>query len=816
MPDTDALQRLFALTSDFYWEQDDQFRFTSISGPVLQRCGIDPQSMLGRCRWDDAEPLDAHGGWDAHRALLAQRQPFVDLVYAKRNEQGELRHVSTSGVPVFDAEGVFQGYVGLSRDVTTSVRTAQALHESKLVLENTLEHMDQGISIVDADLRMIGMNRRFRELLGFPESLCSPGTPFADFVRYNAERGDYGAGDVDEQVRQRVALARRFEPHLFQRERPDGSVIEVRGSPLPAGGFVTIYTDVTQRARAERALRDSEERFRSLTALSSDWFWEQDAELRFTRLEGQHLSGDNRAFEQELGRTWWDLGFEPDGGWATHRELMRQRQPFRELVLTRQLDGGHTVHARVSGEPVLARNGELLGYRGVARDITAQRQAEERVQYLATHDGLTGLPNRVWFHELLSLELKAAKRYGRRLAVMFIDLDRFKVINDSLGHDAGDALLKEVASRLTACLRTSDVVARLGGDEFVVMLREVHTQDQAATVAGKVLASVLEPVTLLGQTCRISASIGVSLYPEDGQDVQALMKNADIAMYQAKEDGKNAFQFYSRDVEQQTLERLTLETQLRNALGLQELSLHYQPRVDLRSGSVTGVEALLRWNNAQMGSVSPARFIPVAEQTGLIVPIGRWVLHTACAQNVAWQRQGLPPLRVSVNLSARQFAEDDLVADITAALAASGMDPQWLELEITESMVMQDTERSSQVLARLRRLGVSVSIDDFGTGYSSLAQIKRFPISALKVDRSFIRDLAHDAADRAITEAIIALGKTLGLAVVAEGVETDEQLQFLRERGCDEMQGFHFCKPVPPAELQLLLERLRAEATPRP
>ncbi|HLL09950.1 MAG TPA: PAS-domain containing protein, partial [Rubrivivax sp.] len=736
---------------------------------------------------------------------VAQAQRFQEHHLVRERPDGSIIEVTGRPLP----EG---GFVSLYNDVTERVQSQRALTESKLVLENTFEHMDQGISIVDPELRIIGMNRRFGELLQFPPALCQPGTPFSSFIRYNAERGDYGPGDIDQQVQQRVDLAASFKPHLFQRERPDGTVIEVRGRPMPSGGFVTIYSDVTERAGAERALRHSEERFRSLTALSSDWFWEQDADCRFTRLEGRHMSGHESAFADELGKTWSELGFEADADWADAVDGMSQGRPFHEVVMRRCLSDGSVRHVRLSGEPLIDTQGKLTGYRGVGRDVTAQRMAEERVQYLATHDALTGLHNRPWFHHVLCVELKTAQRYARHLAVLFIDLDRFKFINDSLGHDAGDELLRQMARRLTGCLRASDVVARLGGDEFVVMLREVENQEQATAAARKILAAVLEPVLLAGQYCRVSASVGISMYPQDGTDEQTLMKHADSAMYVAKEDGKNGFRFFAAEIEQRSLERLTLETHLRDALARGELSLHYQPRVNLLSGAITGVEALLRWNHPQLGSVSPARFIPIAEQSTLIVGIGAWVLETACLQNMAWQREGLPPARMAVNISPRQFVEEDLLQRIQRALRLSGMEPRWLELEITEGMVMQDPERVAQVLGQLRDLGVRVSLDDFGTGYSSMAQIKRFPLSTLKIDRSFVRDLANDPADRAIVQAIIALGRALSLEVVAEGVETAEQLAFLREHRCDEMQGFYFSRPVPAPDMARLLRDHRLQA----
>ncbi|MCD9118459.1 putative bifunctional diguanylate cyclase/phosphodiesterase [Pseudomonas bijieensis] len=430
----------------------------------------------------------------------------------------------------------------------------------------------------------------------------------------------------------------------------------------------------------------------------------------------------------------------------------------------------------------------------------------ERVEYLAYHDGLTSLPNRSLFSKMLSQSISEASRYHRQLAVLFLDLDRFKHINDTLGHDAGDQLLQEVAQRITACLRASDTVARLGGDEFVILLPELSEDKYVAITAQKVLSTIARPFNLQDHEFRVTASIGISVFPQDGLDEQTLKKNADIAMYQAKQQGKNNFQFYSEKLNADSLERLTLELSLRHALERQEFQLHYQAKRDIRSGQITGMEALLRWDHPDLGIVAPMQFIPIAEETGLIVPIGKWVLKTACLQNVAWQQQGLPHLGMAVNLTARQFADENLLTDLAAILAETGMEASLLELEIAESLLMQDVKRALSVLTGLKRLKIRIAIDDFGIGYSSLSALQQFPLDSIKIDRSFICDVTSVSEDKALTEAIIAMGRTLSLTVVAQGVETKEQADFLRENACDEFQGFYFNRPVPADQFTMLLQ----------
>jgi diguanylate cyclase (GGDEF)-like protein/PAS domain S-box-containing protein len=682
-------------------------------------------------------------------------------------------------------------------------RAEQALRESEEKHRAILESMAEPYYQVDLKGNLVLINTAFCQLLGYSEH---------ELLGMNNR--DYQSPKVAASVFKTFNdVYRTGKPTMgydWAMVRKDGSKVlvessvhlikDAHGQPI---GFRGMLRDVTARRQSEQALRESEERFRSLTELSSDWYWEQDREFRFIRLEGRGKA----TFENYLGKTTEEIGFDVvDGGSEAYRGPQEAHKPYRDVVISYALRGQER-YISVSGEPMFDDRARFTGYRGVARDITDSKRAERRIQYLATHDELTGIPNRAKFSRTLNLAIESARHHDGKFAVLFVDLDRFKTINDSLGHAFGDTLLKETAARLTQVFRSDEVVARLGGDEFVVLVEGVTEVEQVKAVASEILTAVVKPIDLMGQECQVTASIGISMYPADGRDEQSLMKNADIAMYRAKDEGKNNYRFYSRDIIGRAIERLMLETGLRHALERNEFFLHYQPKQNLATGQITGVEALLRWNHPELGNLSPSQFIPLAEDTGLIVPIGKWVLETACAQNMAWQREGLPPITVAVNLSARQFADENLLKNITTALQETGLAPELLELEITESMVMQNAEQAIKLLVAIKQMGVRLAVDDFGTGYSSMAYLKRFPIDTLKIDSSFIREIPKNAEDNAIAEAIISMGKALGLTVVAEGIETPEQEMFLRNHGCDETQGYFFSRPVAPDEFSELLRQ---------
>jgi diguanylate cyclase (GGDEF)-like protein/PAS domain S-box-containing protein len=569
-----------------------------------------------------------------------------------------------------------------------------------------------------------------------------------------------------------------------------------------------IIQDVTERELAFQGLREAERRYHSL--------FENAIEGVFrTTPEGHYLDAN-----PALARIY---GFDsPQALIHDLRDIRNQlyvdptrREEFASVIRIRGSVAGFesqifrrdgtTIWISENARAVFDTDGLVVYYEGTVEDITERKVYQARIEQQANFDELTGLANRSLLKDRLHQDILAATTLGTQLAVLFVDLDHFKYINDSLGHQVGDELLKVMADRLRSCVREWDTVARLGGDEFVLVYHGQSCPDEVRHIGERVLKVISEPWVVEQGEFHVSSSVGVAMFPGDGVDAETLLKNADAAMYRAKESGRNMLQFFTAELNARMMERLAMERRLRRAVEREHLLLHYQPRVDMATGRIVGAEALVRWQAPGEALIPPARFIPLAEETGLIVEIGRFVLRSACAQARSWMDRGFEPLVVSVNVSPRQFRQENFVASVAQALRESGLPPELLELEITETMVMHDAPRLIRMLEELRLLGVQISVDDFGTGYSSLSYLKRFPVHRLKIDRSFVADVTRNADDAAIVRTIISLAHNLGLRVVAEGVESDAQLDFLRSNLCDEMQGFYFSPPVPVEQFEAQL-----------
>ncbi len=598
--------------------------------------------------------------------------------------------------------------------------------------------------------------------------------------------------------------------------RKDGSEfpVEISLSPMKTedGILVTsVIHDITDRKRAEERLENSLSLLRATLESTADGILVVDRDGKIVSFNRKFvemwripesilaLRDDNQALSFVLEQL-----KDPEGFLTKVKELYNQ--PDAESYDVLEFKDGRTFERYSQAQRI---SGKSVGRVWSFRDVTERKRMEERLKYLAHHDGLTNLPNRMLFMDRLNQAVSRIPWRIRMVAVLFLDLDHFKRINDTLGHNVADLLLRAISERLVACVREGDTVARLGGDEFSLILSDVAREEDVPKVVTKIFNALSKPFTVAGHELYITASIGISLCPNDGKDPEMLLRNADAAMYRVKEQGRNNYQYYLPEMNAKAAERLAMENSLHKALEREEFLLHYQPMVDLRTGRIIGMEALVRWNSPDLGMVPPTKFISLAEETGLIFPLGEWVLWTACMQNKSWQTAGLAPVRVAVNLSARQFQQQNLLEMITRVLEKTGLSPNFLELELTESMLMQKQEAIFTTLSKLDAMGIQISIDDFGTGYSSLSYLKRFPVHKLKIDQSFVHDIITDPDGGAITAAIIVMAHSLKLKVIAEAVETEEQLQSLRLLQCDEIQGYLFSKALPPEEATKLLAEKR-------
>ena len=576
----------------------------------------------------------------------------------------------------------------------------------------------------------------------------------------------------------------------------------------------TLLDAFDKQLQREQNWQIERELFREMIDQVPDYLFVKDRESRFV-IANKAVAADLGATPDALiGRT--DLELHPPAlaakFFADEQEVITNEEPMLDIEEFVILTTGTQRWLSTSKLPLRDGTGKVIGIVGISRDITDRKRAEAQIQHMAHHDSLTGLPNRTLLINRLEQSIAAARRDGTSIAVVFVDLDRFKLVNDSRGHRAGDTLLKTIADRMIRSVRATDTVGRLSGDEFVIILDKESENDQGriSDIVERLQAAVAEPVTTEeGHVVQVSCSIGIARYPNDADNPEGLITNADLAMYQAKERGRGMSAWYSASMNAKAIEHRKLEEGLRIGLRRGEFYLVYQPQIDLTTGRVRGIEALLRWRHPELGLVMPANFIPVAEETGVIVELGDWVMKEACRQNAEWQRAGLGPVPVAVNVSARQFRDGDFVRRVTTALEEAGLDPRYLELELTESLLMENVEEAALTMAALERLGIAFSIDDFGTGYSSLSALKSFPISHLKIDRSFIENLSRDSRDRSIAQAVISMAKKLRLRVIAEGVENHEQLAFLKANLCDEAQGFLISEPVAADKIAAILDNAR-------
>jgi diguanylate cyclase (GGDEF)-like protein/PAS domain S-box-containing protein len=623
---------------------------------------------------------------------------------------------------------------------------------------------------------------------------------------------------VRDTIEEAVSSNRRFDIE-YRIVRADGETRWVweRGTSIQHDSRVPdvlegFIQDITERKQADEALREAERSFRSIFENAIEGIFQSTPSNGYLAVNPALARMYGYESPQQLIATLRDiehkLYVEPQRR-ADFMHLMERDGVVTNFESRIYKSNGEIIWISENARAVHNSDGEVVFFEGTVEAITERKLHEEEIQFQATHDALTGLPNRTLLYDRMQQAILHSERYGNLTAVAFLDLDQFKFINDSLGHQVGDELLKITAQRLTNCLRSSDTVARQGGDEFVLLLGNQPNEEAITHTLQRVLVEVAQPWIANDLEFQVTCSIGVTLCPPDGKDVETLLRNADSAMYKAKELGRNNFQYFAAEMNSTVTDRLELLNRLRQAIPNDELVLHYQPKVCLQTKEIIGAEALIRWNSAQSGMVSPGMFIPLAEETGLIIPIGEWVLHAACLQNHAWQDAGYAPIPISVNLSPRQLARGDIVEVVERVLAETGLEARYLELEITESVMATDVEKSFSMLSQLRALGVKISLDDFGTGYSSLSYLKRFPVDTLKIDQSFVRDIASDQDSAAIVKAIISLGQNLNLVVLAEGIETEAQFQFLLKNGCNQGQGYLMSRPVPHQDF---LQKLAAKA----
>ena len=791
---------LFETSPDAVGVFDLDAKLLMVNGRAVEAFGYDTrEQMLGRRLYDFLVPEDRPRAEQIVRWLKeAGKYQFIE--YRAHRKDGSVIAIESSATLIRDRDGQPRAMLVTARDITQRKAADQQMRQLSSAIEQTADM----VMITNRDGIIEYVNPAFEILAGYPLAEARGRKP--DIMKSDKHDAAFYRELWDTILRgesfRGVFMNCRRNGDLYYEEK---TITPLRNPAGMITHFVSTGKDITERIHAENLIRANEEHLRTIIDSEPECVKVVDRDGRLLDMNASGLAMiEADSLEQALQRPL--LGLILPEHRAAFQALTENVLKGNKGTLVFEIEGlkGARRWLETHAVPMNTRDGSAV-LLGITRDITERRRAQERLSYLAHHDELTGLPNRSLFNDRLRQAMIDAARHGRSVAVVFLDLDRFKNVNDTLGHDAGDQLLQRVGERLQGAVRRGDTVARLSGDEFTLVLADMAQVDDAARLAQKILEMFSQPFSIAGRELFIRVSLGITVYPADTEDSQMLLRNADIAMYRAKEAGRNNYQFYTPQMTVKAVKRLGMEHALRIGLERGEFLLHYQPIFSCRGGHIIGMEALLRWNSAGYGVVPPTDFIPLAEDTGLILPLGAWVLRTACAQLREWHVTGFPELVMSVNLSVRQFQHNDVAKTIGDTLTAASLLPRHLELEITESILAQGEEVTT-VLHELSRRGVRFSIDDFGTGYSSLSYLKRFPIDTLKIDRSFVQDIPDDADDAAIATAIIAMAHNLGIEVIAEGVETDEQSRFLHSQGCDAMQGFRFSKPLPAEEFGALLQ----------
>ena len=796
----DMLDEIQEATNFGWWDLDIQSQSAVWSKQLFYLLGYDPDTEHA----ESEKFLDRIHPEDREKAIAALEQPFEDhSAYSSEFRlllpDGKIRHVTEHGKVLFDEHGKGLRYLGTTLDMTDRVEAEQKLRDSELELRKILENMQDTYYRTDADDRLVRASASIEQLLGYkPDEVL--GIKMTDFYADPSERDH-----LLKKLQRKNSSVQGFEVAL---KHKNGSIVWVSTNAQVLSdddGNLTGTEGTTRNINDKKVIEIQMKKLSQALEQSAD-------SVTITDAMG-NVEYVNTAFEKTTGYSYKEaVGNKPSilkSGEMTsdfYQRLWKEITrgvAFSDLFVNRKKDGS-LFYEQKTITPLKNDRGEITNYVSTGKDVTDYIQSQKHIKFLAHHDALTKLPNRVLFQERLEHAVKRAKRHNSLLTVMFLDLDRFKVINDTLGHHFGDQLLKDVSKRLRECVREEDTIARLGGDEFSILIEEQMSISDISTLANKLLDIVALPYYVFERELHISTSIGISSFPHDGKNPDLLLSNADAAMYKAKEIGRNNYAFYSLELSEKALDRLKIENALRYALDRNEFSLFYQPQMNIHTGKVSGMEALIRWESPEFGMVNPVDFIFVLEEIGLINSIGKWVIQESCRQLKSWHVAGYSELSMSINLSSRQFNDPSVIDVVKQALKTHQLEPHLIDLEITESLLMRNVKSVDEILNKLSGLGVNIAIDDFGTGYSSLSYLKRFPIDILKIDQSFIKDIVFDdesSDEIEIVKAIIAMGKVLHMQTIAEGVENEEQKVFLTENGCDLIQGYWLSKPLTVKEM---------------